>query len=369
MKVVKTKTHVVLVDSKMKIVPEVLSYTKKLAIQGYSQNTILSYIEDLKIFYEWLVEENLSLHEIKPRHIKNFISFLDNRHKKGWAAASTVNRRLASISNFIAHTNLMGGVIVDNPFVKVEGSRASNRKKSFLSHGIKNWEKEHKHFFKRKEKHTIDKRRIYPNIAKKYLETIDELWGNESLRIRNRLIFKLLYESGMRSSEILHLQLHDYIVDDENPDYIGLIYLIEREGEDTDRQLKTGERTIHISRQLIDEIEEYVCFHRPQSGDCNYIFVSHNQPSVGEPLDYKSLYKVFKGIESVSGITNYKLSPHTLRHTHASNLADAGIDINVIKARLGHKSILTSSKYIKPSIERLSESYKNFLRMGEARLE
>lgn len=74
----------------------------------------------------------------------------------------------------------------------------------------------------------------------------------------------------------------------------------------------------------------------------DYIFVSHH---IQSECDFK--YTI--------------LTPHIMRHTHGSELQDLGVDMNIIKDRLGHGSIETTAKYAKPSIETQIRAYERYL--------
>lgn len=67
----------------------------------------------------------------------------------------------------------------------------------------------------------------------------------------------ILYETGMRIGELLWLQLDDYSGVDTSKNF-GYIYIADRESEDTHRQQKTGSRTIAVSMDLLQKIEEYI---------------------------------------------------------------------------------------------------------------
>lgn len=102
-------------------------------------------------------------------------------------------------------------------------------------------------------------------------------------------------------------------------------------------------------------------YHRPFKKGVEYIFVSHSVGNEGEAPTRQAMEKFFGKVFKVSGIKNVLITPHSLRHTHASNLQDLGVDINVIKERLGHSSLLTTSRYAKPSVETLTRAYERYL--------
>lgn len=360
MKVERTLSSFVLVDSNIRIISEVLDFTNTLESKGFSPNTIKSYLDDLKIFYLWLEREGLKFYEVKPSSIPSFIEYIDSRSKNGRLSPPTINRYLATISSFYRHFEAVGGFVEESPLVRVKGY-GQNQNRGYLRHVTKNWDKGLYNYFKRRLKNKNDRKRLYENTVEKYYKAIDSLWEKEeSLRVRNKLIFRLLYETGYRVSELLHLRISDYDYPDPTAK-TGNIYLIERPNEPLDRQLKTGERTIPVSWKLLQTIEDYVLFHRPQKDDIDYIFVSHSKGNIGQPIGRSSVETLFKDIEKESCVDFFRLTPHSLRHTHASELEDLGVDLNVIRERLGHGSLNTTSKYAKPSIQTLIIAHERYL--------
>ncbi|MEK4503959.1 tyrosine-type recombinase/integrase [Bacillus sp. FSL R12-0069] len=200
-----------LVDANMRIVPEVLDFTNHLTQQGKSINSIRSYIRDLKTFYEWMELEGLQVYEVKPSHIPSFIKYVDSKNVRGKVSAATLNRYLATLSTFYRYFGVVGGFIQEVDSKSIPKFKHNSYNRGYLRHVTKNWNESVYSFFKRKNPKKADKKRIFPDVAKQFYLTIEELWiDNERLRIRNKLIFKVLYETGMRIGELLHLRVVDY---------------------------------------------------------------------------------------------------------------------------------------------------------------
>ncbi|MDC3417710.1 site-specific integrase [Aquibacillus salsiterrae] len=247
MKVERTLNSLVLVDSNMRIIPEVLNYTNTLELKGMSPNTVRGYLNDLKNYYLWLEQEGLKFYEVKPKHISGFIEFIDSRSASGRVSPPTLSRYLATLSSFYRHFEAIGGHVEETPIVKMEGSKM-NPRKGYFRHITRQWDKNLQNYFKRKHKKKIDKKRLYEADVDKCFEVIEYLWNeDESLKFRNRLMFKLLYETGYRVSELLHLRIDDFDYPDPT-EKTGNIYLIERENEPPDRQLKTGKSALFKQR-------------------------------------------------------------------------------------------------------------------------
>ncbi len=173
-------------------------------------------------------------------------------------------------------------------------------------------------------------------------------------------MFRLLYETGFRVSELLHLRINDFDYP-EPTEKTGNIYLVERTNEPLDRQLKTGERTTPVSSLLLQTLDDYILYHRPYKDNVEYIFVSHSKSNAGEPIGRSTVEEMLNNVQLESGLKHFRLTPHSLRHTHASELQDIGVDVNVIRERMGHASIATTAKYAKPSVKTLAMAHERYL--------
>ena len=357
MRLVASSSGMVLVDDKMRIIPEVLEFAQFLKQRGKSVNTVQSYLESLQKFYDWLEHEQMEFYAVKPKHMQDFIRYLDAAHPQGRVSAASLNRHLAALSSFYNFHKIMGGWVGESPVVKEEGNRVHNGF-GFLRHVVKPLGKEVTHYFKRKAvKSKVDRKRLDVEQARMFYQRIGDAWAEDpDLVVRNKLIFKILYETGMRIGELLHLQLDD--VENPNPGQkTGNIYLVDRKEEDPDRQLKSGERAIAVRNELLEEIDRYVMDHRPYVDGVKYLIVNHGNP-VGQPSTRSNIEAMFRQVSTEIGI---KCTPHSLRHTHASNLADMGMDPLFIKTRLGHSSLETTAKYAVPSLNAQIAAYENYV--------
>lgn len=359
----KTSSVLVLVDADMRIVPEVLDFTRYLERKEFSPNTINTYLEKLCVFYKWMEKEELRPFEVEPRHMPRFIDYIDNAYAERYqdktkVSPSTLNGYLAALGTFYKYFGMMG--FVEPATYKIEDKRKVKHL-SYLRHVNKKWDASAFSYFSRKKRKGVDKKRLFPEEAELFYKAIGEISSkDESLKVRNELIYKLLYETGMRIGELLHLRISDYDLP-EPFQKVGNIYLVDRGNlDDEDRQLKTGERTIPISTELLQEIDDYVMYYRPQVGNCDYLFVNHIR-NIGLPPSKGTIEEIFRKANEVSELKRKYVTPHSLRHTHASNMTDMGIDIAVVQARLGHSGISTTLKYTHVSIETLSLSYENYL--------
>lgn len=151
---------------------------------------------------------------------------------------------------------------------------------------------------------------------------------------KSKLMISLLYSTGLRVSELVKLKSQDI-----------------RFGEHTGwaRQGKGGkDRMFILSDQLGTELQEYVA-----KRENDYLF------SKDKPLTTRNVQKIIKRLRDKANIDK-KVTPHTLRHSFATHLLEAGTDIRLIQTLLGHASLSTTQLYTHVSGEQLKKIQNPF---------
>lgn len=167
---------------------------------------------------------------------------------------------------------------------------------------------------------------VEKGLDEKQLEMLFELFRPESdfnpfsvssVKVRNRLMFLLLYHLGLRGGELLNIRIRDI-------DFLRNQILVVRRADEkddprTDQPLaKTLDRRLPLKDTLVKEIHQYILLDRKQNvrrGQPDYLFVTHkNGPTKGQPLS-KSSYKKIMGIVRKVYPALYNFSGHQLRHT------------------------------------------------------
>jgi len=146
-----------------------------------------------------------------------------------------------------------------------------------------------------------------------------------SLRnIKHRTLLQVLYGAGLRVSEVVKLRIAD--IDSER-------------GQLAVRQAKGfKDRYVPLSATLLAQMREYWRIYRP------VVFLFESSRS-GGPLSVRTAQAVFQHAKAASGIQK-KVSAHTLRHSYATHLLEAGTDLLSIRDQLGHRSITTTTVYL-----------------------
>jgi integrase len=122
------------------------------------------------------------------------------------------------------------------------------------------------------------------------------------------------------------------------------------------------ERIVHVSKELMQWYSAYLIDEYPEDLDCDFVFVVIKAPGrgeIGNPISYKTVNSLFRRLSKKTGI---QLTPHLLRHTHATELIRAGWDLAHVQNRLGHADIQTTiNTYIHLSDEEMMEEYKKYI--------
>lgn len=146
--------------------------------------------------------------------------------------------------------------------------------------------------------------------------------------LKSKFIMQLLYSSGLRVSEIVNLRPADF----DFAEFNGWV----RGGKGN------KDRMFILSKKLGKKLEKFVGKH----SDWNYIF------SKDKPLTTRNIQKIVHNAGVKSGLSK-DVHPHTLRHSFATHLLDAGVDLRKIQFLLGHSSIATTQIYTHVSSEQV----------------
>jgi site-specific recombinase XerD len=168
-------------------------------------------------------------------------------------------------------------------------------------------------------------------------QTIDFLNNNigNFSQERNRLIFLFDYYTGLRRSELCNIKIEDLL----NNEYVKVV-----SGKgDKDRFVPIN------SKYLKPELENYLNKYKIQKG---YIFTNKK----GGKLSVGYINKIFEKIQLHTAI---KMSPHTARHTFATELLESGADLRAIQELLGHAALSTTEIYTHVTNKRIKDTINN----------
>ncbi len=244
------------------------------------------------------------IEDVERIHIRSYLGYLHKKNKK-----STIARKLSAVRSFFKFL-VKRGVIEDNPSDSILIPKQEKTIPAYLP---------------------VDE----------MFRLLDAIQADNILDLRNRAIFELLYSCGVRVSELVGMNNMD----------------VDLKGE-TIRVLGKGkkERILPIGQKALDAVQDYRKRIKREWGislDPNEpLFLNKNRGR----LSARSVARILEKLLKACGLLT-PVSPHTLRHTFATHMLDAGADLRVVQELLGHKSLSTTQKYTHVSIDRLMETY------------
>ena len=276
--------------------------------RNYSNNTISSYLSDLKSFDNFLEKNGIDFKKLDNKHTKLF--FRDLSKKK--FSPKTIKRKFSSLSSYFSFL-LDRRIIKNNPLNGVFTPKIP---------------------------------KILPEILT--IEEINNIFlaaessKNEILSLRDRCILEMLYSSGLRVSEVCELKINNIQFD------LDLIRFFGKGSK---------ERIIPLTYYARKWLKKYLSESRKilssrSKRSSNYVFLSNN----GLSLTRMAIWLSVKKYVNSAGILK-KISPHTFRHSFATHLIDGGANLIEVQALLGHADISTTEIYTHLSREFVESEY------------
>ncbi|SFE95914.1 integrase/recombinase XerC [Chitinophaga sp. CF118] len=286
----------------------------------YSEHTFAAYQQDLTQFFTFLqsIYGDVPLRGITHSHVRTWLAWLMEHDN----VAKTVNRKISSLKSFFKYA-LRHGEVVLTPMTKVTAPKIGKRLPGFIDEkGMQALEDNH------------SMRRGHEK---------EPVFSSNLEGLTHQLIFGILYNTGIRLSELISLR-------ERHVDKGNLTIKVLGKGN--------KERIIPISPALMEEISIYRENRSKELAEYDQEVLLVN-PRSGRKLYPKYVYNVVRDYLTEHQITTInRKSPHILRHTFATHLTNNGADLNAVKELLGHSSLASTQVYTSNSIEKLKEAYK-----------
>ncbi|MPM23624.1 Tyrosine recombinase XerC [bioreactor metagenome] len=342
-------------DNGLPIIP-VAKYLKYIDNSEKSFNTQKTYCYSLKLYFEYLQQINVDYRIVNINILSDFVGWLRNPYEnnkvvnlkqiKAKRTEKTVNLTITVVTNFYDYLYRMEELNNDMLYKLIKQVFTGGHKhyKDFLYHVNKD-KPTIKNILKIKEP-----RRKIKILTKEEMQKV----YNATTNIRDEFLIKLLYETGLRIGEALSLYIEDIIFDHNKGHRIKLV---DRGELPNGARLKTGEREIHISQELINLFDDYAFAILDElEMDTNFVFVKLRGENKGQPLEYSDVSDLFKRLKKKTGID---VHAHLLRHTHATIYYQTTKDIKQVQERLGHSQIQTTmNMYLHPSDEDIRANWE-----------
>ena len=308
----------------IKHIPNFLDYCE--VEKGLSPVSTRNYHNFLKLFVEWLKNNDLSdlkPHELTPDHIWDYRLYLSRRkdERGGYIKKTTQSYYLRAIRillNYLADRD-----IISLPSDKVKLPKLTDKDKAIK-------------FLKFEQ---IEKLLKMPDVSK-----IDGL--------RDRAILEILFSTGLRVSELTSLNVKQF-------DRGNLI-----KNKFTDQELvvngKGGKsRTVYFSNRSLKWLVAYL---KARNDLLTPLFINYRKNNDAEDdhrLTARSIENLVKKYTVMAGLP-VDATPHTLRHSYATDLLEQGADLRSVQELLGHSNIATTQIYTHVTNKRLKDVHKKF---------
>ena len=278
-----------------------LKYEKR-----YSPLTAIAYKKDLDQFEEFYVKTvgDFNVEGINDKIVRSWIVDLMD----SGLSARTVNKKVSALKSFNKYLMRLE-VVNENHLVNVIVPKIRKKLPQFV--GEENLD------------HLLD----------------DGFFGTDFEALRDKLIVSLLYGTGIRLAELMHLK---------DVDVYQAEFLIKVLGK------RNKERIVPYPRSLNVLIEQYKAERTQLFGSpVSYLLLT----SKGNPAYEKLIYRVvLKYLTLVTTID--QKSPHVLRHTFATHLLNRGADLNAVKEMLGHANLSATQIYTHTSLDKIQRVYR-----------
>ena len=303
----------------IKHIPDFLDYCE--IEKGLRDNTQKNYLHYLHKFSGWLASRNLDdllPHQLTAEHIWDYRLYLSrhqNPRNKQTLKKSTQNYYLIALRAFLGY--FVAKDVISLPPDKITLPKADKGQKTvkFLS-----------------------------------LEQIDKLLcaaePKDATGIRDRAILESLFSTGLRIAELCSLTTEQF-QNIKNKDDLEL-GIIGKGG---------NPRTVYFSHRALEHIKKYLSLRNSKE---KALFINfRNKEGSGTGLTARSIERLVKKYAILAGVPVFT-TPHTLRHSYATDLLTQGVDLRTIQEFLGHKNIVTTQIYTHVTNKRLRDVHRQF---------
>lgn len=270
-----------------------------------SKNTVVSYQRDLVQMASFLEEQGITaVDKVTRASLNSYVLYLENQGK----ATTTISRVLASMKAFF-HYECREGKIRKDPAQLLKSPKVQKKAPVILT-------------------------------VEEVGNLLSQADGESPKDLRDKAMLELLYATGIRVSELIHLKVEDV--------NLPAGYIICRD--------EHKERMIPFGKVAKTALLAYLSKARPilvKDGGCEWLFTNCS----GKPMSRQGFWKIIKYYGEKAGIQT-DITPHVLRHSFAAHLLRGGADIRAVQAMMGHSDMATTQVYASyMENENLREAY------------
>ncbi|HON59294.1 MAG TPA: site-specific tyrosine recombinase XerD [Smithella sp.] len=288
---------------------ELNQYCNYLLIErGVARNTLESYGRDLRRFIDYAMKQKkiMTVGKITAETVVEYLT----RMRQDGLSANSMNRFLAALRGFYKYL-IREKIVDENPLANIELAKVWMKLPDTLSK---------------------DEMRLI----------LEQPRGQSATEIRDGAMLELLYATGVRVSELVHLTMNNVNWQ------VGFLIVMGKGGK---------ERIVPIGRVAYDALNRYIEEARPKLLKKNTDVLFLNR--FGRKMSRQGFWKIVVGYAKKAGL-HKKVYPHTFRHSFASHLLEGGADLRTVQVMLGHSDISTTQIYTHITRERLKEIHQKY---------
>ena len=171
---------------------------------------------------------------------------------------------------------------------------------------------------------------------------------SHNIGLRDRAIMESLFSTGLRVAELIALNRSQFVLKKDTEDFeVGIIGKGSRP------------RTVYFSARTIEWLKKYLDSRQDMDKALFINYTTAKNSQVSRRLTARSIERILEKYSKIAGLP-IMATPHTLRHSYATDLLTKGVDLRTVQEFLGHKNIATTQIYTHITNKRLKDIHKKF---------
>jgi integrase/recombinase XerD len=295
-------------------IPDFLEYCE--IEKNLADKSIKNYDEFLKPFKEWLILSNLEglkPNELTKDHIWDYRLYLSRTKKLSKTTQNYYLIALRNLLNYFAEYDIPSLAVN-----KVKLSRVTMKEKKIKFLDLEQ----------------IEKLLLAPDIS-------------TLIGLRDRAILEVLFSTGLRVAELVSLNRNQFDFKNIDLSHDYELMIVGKGGYS---------RTVYFSPRSLQFLKLYL---EKRVDNNPALFVNHSKNSKNSRLSIRSVENIVNKYSQLAGLKTIA-TPHTLRHSYATDLLTQGVDLRMVQEFLGHRSILTTQIYTHLSKKYLKDIHEKY---------